>query len=488
MSRSWIAAPLALGLLAGSLPAQETAGLPQGLTPEERAYIQEHRAEYLGRARDQRGTKPEDVMPAPGEFEPVQAIAYAWSQFTSTLTELVKETVETARAVVIVESSWGERSARRKLEAAGVDMGRVDFVHTDFDAVWIRDYGPNFVNTLDGDREIVDLVYNRPRPNDDKVPWALGPALDVPVHKADLILPGGNIIFDGVGGVILSDMVFDEYHGSDPDLTLEELKQYMADYLGVHQVIVLEQMKQDGTGHADMFCKLLNENTVIVGEYATPGDGAANNYEILNRNAELLANSVNGAGEPFRVFRIPMPPYRSGISYTHTNSILVNGKAIVPVYGQDTDEAALEVYRTLLPGYEVVGVDSNGPIGSNGSLHCISHELNADPFELEVAAPAQAVAGEPIALEVTARAHRPVVPGSVQVFWRLAGEGEFHAVVATAADEVAGRYLVELPAQVAGAALEYYARAEDNRGMYETSPEDASASTVHELPVAGPAL
>ena len=36
-------------------------------------------------------------------------------------------------------------------------------------------------------------------------------------------------------------------------------------------------------------------------------------------------------------------------------------------------------------GFEVVGVDSNAPIHSNGSLHCISHELNGDPMVIEAA-------------------------------------------------------------------------------------------------------
>ncbi len=477
---------LAACLVVPHAVAADTPGPTQGLTPEERAYLRDHRDEYLRDKRSQETTRaPKDIMAAPGEFEPVDGIMVAWTQFTSTLTAMVKEIVTHAKAYVVVQGDSDEARAKRQLQQAGVDMAKVRFLRSSFDAVWIRDYGPNFVHTKDGDLQIVDLVYNRPRPRDDALPSKLGPQLQTAVHKAGLILPGGNIIFDGQGGVILTDMVFDGQHGSDPDLTMDQLKQYMKDYFGVTKVIVLEQMFEDGTGHVDMFCKLLNPTTVIVGEYAKPSDGAAGNFELLNRNAEKLKGETNGAGEPFRVFRIPMPRY-DGNSYTHTNSVMANGKVIVPVYGKATDEAALEVYRSLLPGYEVVGVDSNAPIGSNGALHCISHEANGDPFVIDHAPLASVAPGAPVAIEAKLAAHYPVAEGSVAVYWRAGNQGEFQRLGLATEAAVTGVYTAEIPPQAAGTRIEYYLKAEDTRGMYETSPEDASESNVHALVVGAP--
>ncbi len=75
-------------------------------------------------------------------------------------------------------------------------------------------------------------------------------------------------------------------------------------------------MKRDGTGHIDMFCKLLPGNTFIVGEYASPSDGASDNYEILNKNAEFLAGLKDLDGKPYKVVRIPMPKY-TGTSFLY---------------------------------------------------------------------------------------------------------------------------------------------------------------------------
>lgn len=477
---------MSLGLFASAAFAGDKVPLPQGLTAEEREYIRLHRDEYLREKRSQPTTRaPLDVLPAPGEYQPMDGIVVAWAQFTDTLAEIVRETAEVATAYVVVDSQSEEKYARQELQSAGADLSKVKFIRATYNSVWIRDYGPNFVYTKDGDREIVDLVYNRPRPTDDAVPSKMGPAIGTKVHKAGLILPGGNIIFDGVGGVILTDMVFDGQHGSDPDLTPEELAKYMKDYFGVTQVTVLEQMNEDGTGHVDMYCKMLSPTTVIVGEYAKPSDGAAGNYEILNRMAEKLKNSVNGAGQPLQVFRIPMPRY-DGNSYTHTNSVMVNGRVFVPTYGLGTDQAAIDVYKALLPGWDVIGIDANGPIGSNGALHCISHEMNGDPFEIAHTVPA-AAAGAPIAIEVTMKAHETIVAETAKVLWRVAGEAAFQEVALSGESGVQGTFVAELPAQAAGTVIEYSIRAEDARGMYETSPEDASESVVHRLTVAAPA-
>ena len=35
---------------------------------------------------------------------------------------------------------------------------------------------------------------------------------------------------------------------------------------------VILDMNRDGTGHCDMFSKLLNDETIIVGQYATAAD------------------------------------------------------------------------------------------------------------------------------------------------------------------------------------------------------------------------
>jgi agmatine/peptidylarginine deiminase len=407
-----------------------------------------------------------------------------WTAFPGLLTNLIREVAKDARAFVAVRSDDDEARAREQLTAGGVNMANVVFDRVNFNSIWMRDYGPNVVYTRDGDREVVDPAYNRPRPMDDAYPTAFAAARKLPVHAPPLILPGGNLILDGHGVAIMTDMVFDPQHGSDPDLTQQGLEQYFKEYFGCHKVIVIKQMKQDGTGHIDMFCKLLNDDTLIVGQYVNPADGAQDNAQTLDDNAARLAGETNGQGKPFRVVRMPMPAFepQDEISRTYTNSLIVNDKVLVPVYGLESDETALNVYRTLLPGANVVGFECSDIIQYNGAIHCITHEVNADPLVVEHAAPHQAAADQPVTITAQVRANEAIADGKAALVWR-AGSDEFASETLTPDPARRGAWSARLPALPTGTTVQYYIRVEDVRGMYETYPEDASEQLAETLQI-----
>ena len=188
---------------------------------------------------------------------------------------------------------------------------------------------------------------------------------------------------DGQGAVIVSNVIFDGNQGFDPNLTQDQLEQYFLDYFGVHKVIVTPHLINDGTGHIDMFVKLINDTTIIVGEYENQSAGFSGNYDICNQVANQLANETNGAGRPFNIVRMPMPPYNNGITYTYINSLIVNNKVLVPIYGFSTefanDDSVLALYETIMPGVEAIGFDCNQIIPANGAIHCIAMKVPAFP-------------------------------------------------------------------------------------------------------------
>ena len=130
-----------------------------------------------------------------------------------------------------------------------------------------------------------------------------------------------------------------------------------------------------------MFVKIINDTTIIVGEYENQSSGYPGNYEICNQVANQLANETNGEGRPFNIIRMPMPPYNGGITYTYVNSLLVNNKVLVPVYGfTDTfanDNDVLSQYEEIIPGSEAIGFDCNQIIPANGAIHCITMKVPA---------------------------------------------------------------------------------------------------------------
>ena len=155
----------------------------------------------------------------------------------------------------------------------------------------------------------------------------------------------------------------------------------MKAYLGCEKLILVEPLSSEPTDHIDIFAKLLDPTTILVGQYA-PDDL---NYDRLEQTADQLASATNLAGEPFKVIRIPMPPtYEVRDPYwgwvtvfpTYTNSTILNKKVLVPVYNLPQDDAALTVYRNFFApkGMEVIGIDSQEIIKLGGAVHCVTME------------------------------------------------------------------------------------------------------------------
>lgn len=347
--------------------------LPASLTEEELQHLGE-----IGILRE--------ITPPPtgsfsflAEFDQADGVIFSWSSNYSTLIrDLITTVSQTDTAYVVVPNSSTQSSVTTLLNNNGADMSRVQFMIHGLNSVWIRDYGPWWGLDAYGQRGIVDFVYNRPRPLDDAFPQYLAESWELPYYGPDLIHPGGNFIVDGHGRAFATTLV----QAENSAYSYADLSEIFRDYGGVDSLILLTPMQADGTGHIDMFCKLLNDSTFIVGEYASPSDGAGSNYSILNQNAELLSTLTSSTGQPFHVQRILMPPYSGGVSYTYTNSLIINNTVLVPIYGFSTDAAALALYESLMPGYEVLGFDCNAIIPANGAIHCIAKlAMSAVPVE-----------------------------------------------------------------------------------------------------------
>ena len=351
--------------------------MPRNLTVEEQSRLHE-----IGISRTITDP-PDSIIYAPAEFDSVAGLIFAWEAYSTLLTELIKEVAEDDTAWVVVDNTSEENSVSNTLSNANVNMDRVGFQVIATNSVWIRDYGPWWIIEPVNSRAIIDLVYNRPRPLDDTFPESAAGYFGINYYGLGLIEAGGNMLLDGQGAVIVSNVIFDGSQGFDPTLTQDQLEQYFLDYFGVHKVIVTPHLINDGTGHIDMFVKLINDSTVIVGEYENQSAGYPGNYDICNQVASQLANETNGAGRPFNVVRMPMPQFNNGITYTYINSLIVNNKVLVPIYGLSTefanDDSVLALYQTIMPGVEAVGFDCNQIIPANGAIHCIAMKVPALP-------------------------------------------------------------------------------------------------------------
>jgi hypothetical protein len=191
------------------------------------------------------------------EWEEQQAIVITWRGYSSILKEIVRYAKEEV-TVLIVTSNPGTVS--NYLENNGIDISEnVEFVDAASNTIWVRDYGGNPVYVRDVDSlAFVDWIYNRPRPLDDVVPYAVAGHLNVPIHGTvdapfDLVNTGGNYMSDGMGRGFSSNLVLTENTASSnfgfSDHDEVAVDHLMLQYMGVDEYVKMAVLPYDGIHH-----------------------------------------------------------------------------------------------------------------------------------------------------------------------------------------------------------------------------------------------
>ncbi|WP_394824782.1 agmatine deiminase family protein [Pendulispora albinea] len=340
-----------------------STGLPNWATEEELA------VQRNARAPQERAEAAPEAAPAPGyrvpaEYEPVSTVVMTYAAHTAVLRGIA---VAAAAADANVWMVGGPSSI------SGVPANRYRALSYGYDSIWSRDYGPVGINEVTRKLGIIDTTYRHyaTRRNDDAMSCKLASALSAECHTTNLILDGGNYMTDGRGNAFLSKRVYD-WNSSLSKATVDGL---LKSYLGATTIHILDYAASsggspaDGTGHIDMFAKLVGDCKVIVAQATTEPFRS-----VTDKAAAYFANLSCGTGR-YTVTRVK--GWQSGGTwYTYTNSLIVNNTAIIPFYNNTAEnDAATRAYKAALPGYTVVGVNSEGPIVQGGSIHCITKEI-----------------------------------------------------------------------------------------------------------------
>jgi agmatine deiminase len=338
---------------------------------------------------------------AMAEWEELQGLAIAWQGATShkvILAEIVRAARLECNVMILCNDSTTLKSCKTALQNAKVEVSsNVSFLIKPTDSIWMRDYGGNPVYSNDVDTlGMVDWIYNRNRPSDDASPSAVANFAKIPLYQTikkpeDLVHTGGNFMSDGLGTGFSSELIFDE-NGPKPIVptsqkTEKQIDSIMFKYMGINRYIKMTILPYDVIHHIDMHMKLLDEETLLFSEY--PKD-IADGPQIEANLQYILTNYKTPFGNPYKIIRIPSPPDENnlypnkngtGKYRTYANMTFVNKTVLVPFYEQKYDTTAARVLKDALPGYNIVGINCNGIIGSLGAIHCITKELGvAEPL------------------------------------------------------------------------------------------------------------
>ncbi|HAT71398.1 MAG TPA: hypothetical protein DCS63_01100 [Elusimicrobia bacterium] len=306
----------------------------------------------------------------PAEYEPVGAVVIGWAGYTDMLAGIGRAVTGPGNAQL-----WGVASPA---SIQGVPAASYSRVSARIDTVWVRDYGPFGLSAGMNRPGIVDTIYRhyQYRRNDDALPANLGRAKGIDVFGMPLVLDGGNVMVDSKGNLYMTKRTYLWNSGK----SVEQVDSILKSYFGVKNIYTFDYsgypgQPADGTGHIDMFMKLLNDHTVLISVADT---------EPFKSNSEKAIAFFKGRkaadGEPFKVITVKGWE-DSGVWYTYTNSLIVNKVAIIPSYsGRPAEEnAARAAYQAGIPGVTVVPVPSDDSIAAGGSIHCVTQTIPVLP-------------------------------------------------------------------------------------------------------------
>jgi agmatine/peptidylarginine deiminase len=307
-----------------------------------------------------------------GEFEHHEALMIGCANLLfhhqKTLLELTAAVDEDVPILGIVSNRAQADSLSGLLTADGLAPDRITPVFFPTRGMWIRDYGPLFVNQ--GNRlAIVDPRYKVDP--DDGVPTAMAEQWGFESVQTPLWAEGGQLVHNGEGLLLVSTALarLNAAHDGVDGAQIQRRLQQSLPFREAHWV---DPLPGEPTGHLDMFMVFIGPDRLVVAEL---GDDAAPEVSSHLDATAARMREIRQSGAPLEVLRLPTPAPRNGTWFTYTNVILIANQVLVPQYAGPGDEAnrsALRFWRRALPDREVIGIDSSSIIRRNGSLHCIS--------------------------------------------------------------------------------------------------------------------
>jgi agmatine deiminase len=242
----------------------------------------------------------------------------------------------------------------------------LDNLQISYNDIWIRDYGPFFVE-VNGKLETISYEFNAwgekfpPWDLDNAVPEKIAELMNIPLKKYPWILEGGAMEFNGDGLCLTTaPCLFGEKRNPEKQELLEDLKES----LGIKSLKILPKgLDCDHTdGHIDNLARFVAKNRVVM----------AAGFEQEKKEIETWLCQHYEAVKVDILCLPPCPPA------SYMNFIFVNGGLLVPVYNCESDFAALKYFKEVFPDREVIGMDCTTPIEEGGSLHCLSKQ---EPYQ-----------------------------------------------------------------------------------------------------------
>ena len=221
--------------------------------------------------------------------------------------------------------------------------------------IWVRDFMPFLLD----DGRPMSYVYDPDYLKDDKYSGTRTEISPLKNH-INLIIDGGNFI-RLADKAIMTDKIFKE----NPSKTKAEIIEAIKQKCALNELIIIPKQPYDMLGHSDGMVRWIDENSVLVNDFS-------NESKSFN---DRLVRALKKHG-----LKIKFMKYGDGFfSKTrdwgaYLNFIKIKDILIVPVYGIDDDDVAVEQIKKIYSDCGVETINLSEIIELGGALHCITAE------------------------------------------------------------------------------------------------------------------
>ncbi|MCR5719971.1 MAG: agmatine deiminase [Lachnospiraceae bacterium] len=349
----------------------------------------------------------------PGEFEKHMGCIMIWPVRPGSWTNCGREAKETfleiIRAVSESEKVYvlaGDEHIE-ELRMRLADIPNTQALNIETDDAWARDVGPTFVKDDRGNIVGIDWKFNAWGGDfdglyahydmDDKAAGLICKALKTECYDAHpFVCEGGSIHSDGEGTLMVTETCLLS-KGRNPDLSKEKIEEKLKETLGIHKVLWLPRgiVGDETNEHVDNICAFVKPGEVVL---AWCDDENDPQYKASNETYEYLRSVTDAKGRKLTIHKMPIPgkpvcitkkeldamSFEEGedireegerLAASYVNFYISNKGVILPQFGDENDEKAVELIKQLFPDRTVYPIYARSVIVGGGNIHCITQQI-----------------------------------------------------------------------------------------------------------------
>jgi len=325
-------------------------------------------------------------MYLPAEWEKQEFIQLVFPHENTDWNDYLEETINTfvviAKTIAKSQKCLIIANNLTHIKSLFPNKKNLTFVKINNDDTWSRDFGGITISS-DGVKTVLDFKYNAwgkkfPYKLDDQITkqLKLKGLLKNYQHKSiPFVLEGGAIESNGAGVILTTKRCLLEKNRNPLD-SQQLIEKKLMEYFGAKKVLWLESgflQGDDTDSHIDTLARFTDETTIV---YQSCDDTDDIHYEELLRMKNELSKFTDQNGKVFKLIALPWisPKYYEDerLPATYANFLIINKAILVPTYDDPNDIKAIEIFKSLFPKREVIGIDCQILIRQHGSLHCVT--------------------------------------------------------------------------------------------------------------------